>query len=58
MRSTRAQRSANILKADLSLRTAGSFAIAEDVKPRVINVDFPALPSGAGRSQKLLEHGE
>jgi len=36
---------------------AGSFAIAEDAKPRVINVDFPALPAGAERSQKLLEHG-
>ncbi len=36
---------------------AGSFTIAEDMKPRVINLDFPALPVGAGRSQKLVENG-
>lgn len=36
---------------------AGSFAIAEDTKPRVIMLDFPALPAGAGRSQKLVENG-
>ena len=36
---------------------AGSFTISEDSKPRVINLDFPALPSGNGRSQKLIENG-
>ena len=36
---------------------AGSFAISEDTKPRVINLDFPALPPGNGRSQKLVENG-
>lgn len=42
---------------DSYLSTAGAFAIAEDARPRVINVDFPALPAGAGRSQKLVENG-
>lgn len=37
---------------------AGSFTIAEDMKPRVINLDFPALPAGAGRSQQLVENGK
>lgn len=37
--------------------SAGSFTIAEDMKPRVINLDFAALPAGAGRSQKLVENG-
>lgn len=36
--------------------TAGSFAISEDTKPRVINLDFPTLPSGNDRSQKLIEN--
>ena len=36
---------------------AGSFAISDDTKPRVINLDFPALPSGKGRSQQLIENG-
>ena len=36
---------------------AGSFVIPEDVRPRVINLDFPALPVGAERSQKLIENG-
>ena len=36
---------------------AGSFTISEDTKPRVINLDFPALPSGNSRSQKLVENG-
>lgn len=44
-------------RADPSQIVAGSFAITEDTKPRVINVDFPALPSGAERPQRLLEHG-
>lgn len=37
--------------------TAGSFVISEDTKPRVINLDFPTLPSGNGRSEKLIENG-
>ncbi|CAD6586286.1 MAG: hypothetical protein ASARMPREDX12_003050 [Alectoria sarmentosa] len=36
--------------------STGSFTISEDSKPRVINLDFPALPSGNGRSQKLIEN--
>lgn len=36
--------------------STGSFAISEDTKPRVINLDFPTLPSGNGRSQKLIEN--
>ena len=43
--------------ADTWHQLAGSFAISEDTKPRVINLDFPALPSGNGRSQKLIENG-
>lgn len=39
------------------LLAAGSFNLAEDMKPRVINLDFPALPAGAGRSQRLVENG-
>ncbi|CAF9908560.1 MAG: hypothetical protein ALECFALPRED_004675 [Alectoria fallacina] len=37
--------------------STGSFTIFEDTKPRVINLDFPALPSGNGRSEKLIENG-
>ncbi|KAM0794331.1 BIG/ATPase V1 complex, subunit S1 [Usnea florida] len=36
--------------------STGSFAISEDSKPRVINLDFPPLPAGDGRYQKLLEN--
>lgn len=36
--------------------STGSFAISEDSKPRVINLDFPPLPSGDGRYQKLIEN--
>jgi len=36
---------------------AGSFPISEDMKPRVINLDFPALPAGAEKSQRLVENG-
>ena len=43
--------------ADLSHQLAGSFAISEDSKPRVIDLDFPPLPSGDGRYQKLIENG-
>ena len=45
------------LDVDVHLSTAGAFAIAEDARPRVINVDFPALPVGAGSSLKLIENG-
>jgi hypothetical protein len=41
----------------LHFLAAGSFTIAEDMKPRVINLDFPALPAGTGRSQRLVENG-
>lgn len=43
--------------ADSAYSTAGSFAIAEEMRPRVINLDFPALPIGSGRSEKLVENG-
>lgn len=43
--------------ANTRLRIAGSFAIPEDTKPRVINLDFSTLPSGRGRSRKLIENG-
>lgn len=36
---------------------AGSFVINDDVKPRVIDLDFPALPTGDGRASKLFENG-
>ena len=36
---------------------AGSFAISEDTKPRVINLDFPPLFSNGDRTQKLIENG-
>ncbi|KAL2046177.1 hypothetical protein N7G274_001624 [Stereocaulon virgatum] len=36
--------------------STGAFVIAEDARPRVINVDFPALPAGVGRSKKLIEN--
>ena len=43
--------------ADIWHCIAGSFAISEDTKPRVINLDFPAPPLGSGRTQKLIENG-
>ncbi|KAL9102099.1 MAG: hypothetical protein Q9163_002722 [Psora crenata] len=36
--------------------STGSFAIADEANPRVINLDFPSPPSGNGREAKLLEH--
>ena len=42
---------------DVWHRIAGSFAISEDTKPRVIDLDFPVLPTGEDRSQKLMENG-
>lgn len=38
------------------IATAGSFAIASDPHPRIINLDFPALPSGKQRASKLQEN--
>ena len=39
------------------LCSAGFFAIDDEMRPRVISLDFPPLPSGASRKSKLLEHG-
>ncbi len=36
---------------------AGQFTILDDPRPQVITVDFPAPPTGVGRSQKLVENG-
>ena len=37
--------------------SAGSFAIDDERRPRVISLDFPPLPSDGSRKSKLLEHG-
>ncbi|KAL8680457.1 MAG: hypothetical protein Q9186_003355 [Xanthomendoza sp. 1 TL-2023] len=42
-----------VLKVDTS---TGSFAVASDPHPRVINLAFPALPSGKTRASKLQEN--
>lgn len=39
------------------LNLGGSFKIGEDIKPLVISLDFPALPTENGRASKLIEHG-
>lgn len=60
MRQVRASGAGNMqwrLFADIWHDKAGSFEISEDAKPRVINLDFPALPFGNGRSQRLVENG-
>ena len=44
-----------ILISDVHL--AGSFAIDDEKRPRVISLDFPPLPSDGSRNSKLLEHG-
>lgn len=36
---------------------AGSFAIDDEARPRVISLDFPPLPAGRGKKSRLLEHG-
>lgn len=36
---------------------AGAFAIADEKKPRVMTLEFPALPTGSDRAKKLVEHG-
>lgn len=43
-----------------SCKIAGSFTIASDPHPRVIDLDFPALPVSRGqeRVSKLQEHGK
>lgn len=43
--------------ADLLLFSAGSFAMADDMRPRVIQVDFPALPTSSDRAAILAENG-
>ena len=43
--------------ADTWNHIAGSFAISDDTKPRVINLDFPPLPSDHGRPYQLIENG-
>ena len=43
--------------ADTWNRIAGSFAISEDTKPRVINLDFPPLSPSGDRTQELIENG-
>jgi hypothetical protein len=41
-----------------SIYLAGSFEVVEDMKPRVIRVDFPSLPlSAESRAAKLAENG-
>ncbi|KAL9010758.1 MAG: hypothetical protein Q9173_004337 [Seirophora scorigena] len=54
VRSVEERCGAALLKVDAS---TGSFTIADDPYPRVINLDFPALPAGhRERVDKLLEH--
>ncbi|KAL9117068.1 MAG: hypothetical protein Q9187_006396 [Circinaria calcarea] len=36
---------------------AGLFDIVDDMKPRIIKLDFPALPTGPSRSEVLYENG-
>lgn len=43
--------------ADPYYSAAGQFTILDDSRPQVITVDFPAPPTGIGRSQKLVENG-
>ncbi|KAL8823296.1 MAG: hypothetical protein Q9191_005984 [Dirinaria sp. TL-2023a] len=35
---------------------AGSFAIADEKKPQVMTIEFPALPKGPSRDKKMEEH--
>lgn len=44
--------------AKIAFLTAGSFNVAEDMRPRVINLDFPVPPPGTGRAQRLVENGK
>ncbi|KAL6716203.1 hypothetical protein ACLMJK_005769 [Lecanora helva] len=37
--------------------STGSFVIADNMRPWVINLDFPAPPTGASRLQTLIENG-
>ena len=43
--------------ADTWHHIAGSYAISDDTKPRVISLDFPPLPSDYGRPYQLIENG-
>ena len=36
---------------------AGSFAIDDEARPRVITLDFPPLQAGSQEESRLLEHG-
>lgn len=40
-----------------NLRSAGSFSFVDDTKPRVVNLDFPTLPTSSDRAAKLAENG-
>ena len=45
--------------ADEGFPIAGSFEIADDMRPRVIHLDFPALPTDKSkRGLKLAENGK
>ena len=43
--------------ANLFLLPAGSFAMIDDMRPRVIQLDFPALPTSSDRATTLAENG-
>ena len=43
--------------ADIWHHIAGSYAISDDTKPRVISLDFPPLPSDYGRPHQLIQNG-
>lgn len=45
------------LNADLLLLLAGSFAMIDDMRPRVIQLDFPTLPTSSDRATALAENG-
>ncbi len=49
--------SATSYDAKRNLSSAGTFSIVDDMKPRVINLEFPNLPIGSGRAAKLAENG-
>ncbi|KAL8718513.1 MAG: hypothetical protein Q9225_004362 [Loekoesia sp. 1 TL-2023] len=54
IKSIEANCGAALMKVDAS---TGSFAIADDPKPRVINLEFPSLPTGNKRASQLQENG-
>ena len=57
MRRVRAIIICSEIDADPHHSPAGQFTILDDSRPQVITVDFPAPPTGVGKSQKLVEHG-